>query len=177
MRKHHRALISLGSNIEREKNLPQAVKFLEQHPDVRVERVSSVYDTDAVGPEPQPRFSNAAVLVWTSLTPGELRDALRQLEAEMGRVRSADKYAPRPIDLDLILYDDYVGKVGAAPLPDPDLVHYPHIAVPAAEIAPDWRHPVSGEPLAAIARRVVQGRGGVQLVVVDQGARCNKSSD
>ena len=72
----------------------------------------------------------------------------------MGRVRSADKYAPRPIDLDIVLYDDFVGDVEGSPIPDPDLLRFAHIAVPCAAIAPGWVHTVSGQTLQTISTGV-----------------------
>ncbi len=79
-----------------------------------------------------PDFLNLALLVTTSLEAGELKEkVLRPLEAQLGRLRSADKNAPRPIDLDIIIFDDL--------LLDPNLLLYAHRAVPVAEILPDYR--------------------------------------
>lgn len=151
----HRALILLGSNIERERNMPAALTALAAHPEWALRAVSSIYESAAVGGKgPQPVFANAAVLLETGREVSALRAALRQLEAAQGRVRTGDKYAPRPIDMDIVLFDDFVGAVEGSEIPDPDLLRFPHVIVPCAEIAPDWPHPVSGSVLAEIAQRI-----------------------
>ncbi|MCL4834022.1 MAG: 2-amino-4-hydroxy-6-hydroxymethyldihydropteridine diphosphokinase [Caldilineaceae bacterium] len=153
--RQHRALILLGSNIDRERNIPLALAKLAAHPALALVAASSVYESPAVGGSgPQPVFSNSAALLETGQDATELRRILREIEAEMGRVRSIDKYAPRPIDLDIILYNDFVGTVAGSPLPDPDLLRFPHIAVPCAEIAPGWVHPQTKETLAAISQKM-----------------------
>jgi 2-amino-4-hydroxy-6-hydroxymethyldihydropteridine diphosphokinase len=154
----HRALILLGSNIDRERNIPQAVQMLSSHPALRLLASSDLYESAAVGGTgPQPRFSNSAALVETGLAPAALRDTLREIEAALGRVRIADKYAPRPIDLDIVLYDSFVGDVAESRIPDPDLLRFAHIAVPCAEIAPDWVHPATGQTLQEISTGVDSG--------------------
>ncbi len=151
-----RVLITIGTNVARETNLVRAVRGLASYPGVRVVAVSPVYEGPAVGgTRPQPPFYNAAALLETELTPDELREALRLLEAGLGRVRSADKFAPRPIDLDIAFFGDRVFDLAGRHIPDPDVLRYPHLAVPLADIAPDWRHPETGQTLAEI---VVQQR-------------------
>lgn len=158
----HRALVLLGSNIERERNIPAALAALSAHPQVALLAVSSVYESAAVGGNgPQPVFANAAVLLETELGAGALRAALREMEAAQGRVRTADKYAPRPIDMDIVLFDDFVGGVEGSEIPDPDLLRFPHVIVPCAEIAPAWPHPIIGSTLAEIGQGV--GDRGLQL--------------
>jgi 2-amino-4-hydroxy-6-hydroxymethyldihydropteridine diphosphokinase len=148
----HSALILLGSNIDRQRNLPAAIERLRADDGIDVVAVSSVYESEAVGGKgPQPIFANAAVEVQTALSAYELRLRLRQIEADMGRQRSEDKYAPRPIDLDIVLFDDMVAEVEGSIIPDPDIERFAHVAVPLAEIAPDRCHPVSGRTLHAIS--------------------------
>jgi 2-amino-4-hydroxy-6-hydroxymethyldihydropteridine diphosphokinase len=154
-------LISLGSNIEKEVNLPAAIALLRQHPDILVLAVSPLLESGAIaadgGRAAQPAYHNAAVRAETTLTPEELRAALRDIEARLGRVRSADKFAPRTIDLDLSFYGSVIaadGSVAAAdgkPLPDPDVLRFAHVAIPLAAVAGEWVHPATGETLAAIA--------------------------
>ena len=150
-----RAFISLGSNIDPEKYLPLAVKRLEELGPLI--GVSMVYQNPAIGPSPAPIFLNAAALVETDLTAGEIRDRLRRIEADLGRIRTADKYAPRVIDLDLCLLGSQVVETPELKLPDPDVLTRPHLAVTLAELAPDFPHPVTGEPLGAIAERLRPG--------------------
>jgi 2-amino-4-hydroxy-6-hydroxymethyldihydropteridine diphosphokinase len=147
----HRALILLGSNINRYQNLPAAIHRLVNDPDLVVDRVSGVYESAAVGGEgEQPIFSNAAVAAWTDLMPAVLRQRLRSIETAMGRVRVADKFAPRPIDLDIALYDDLIANVDGSEIPDPDIERHAHVALPLAEIAPNVIHPINGRTLRSI---------------------------
>jgi 2-amino-4-hydroxy-6-hydroxymethyldihydropteridine diphosphokinase len=151
----HSALILLGSNIDRQRNLPAAIERLYAESQIRVVGVSSVYESEAVGGKgPQPVFANAAVDVETALSAHELRRRLRQIESEMGRQRSQDKYAPRPIDLDIALFDDLVADVDGSIIPDPDIERFPHVTVPLAEIAPQRRHPISGRTLQTISEEL-----------------------
>lgn len=148
----NRALICLGSNIRPEENLRRVIDRLAAALDVVA--VSSLYASPARGAPGSPPFLNAAVAVDTELEPHELKfDLLRALEAEFGRVRSADRNAPRPIDLDLVLFADRVidDAEGGLEIPDPDIETSPHVALPLAEIAGPFHHPVLGTTLAEIA--------------------------
>ena len=145
-----RAVISLGSNVDPERNLPTAFARLRHQPDLTVIAQSPCYRSAAVGGG-GPDFLNAAALVDTRLSPSDLRAALKTIEASMGRVRTSDRFAPRPIDLDLILYAGFAGEVEGTTIPDPDMARYAHLAVPAADVAPDWEYPVPGSPLKTIA--------------------------
>ncbi len=148
-----RVFVALGSNIDAEHNLPEAVRRLGQH--CHLLAVSPVYETAPVGKTDQPNFLNAAALVETDLTAPELkRQVLERIEQALGRVRTADKNAPRTIDLDIALFGDQVIEVGHRHIPDPDLLQYAHIAVPLADLAPQLSHPETGETLSTIARRL-----------------------
>jgi 2-amino-4-hydroxy-6-hydroxymethyldihydropteridine diphosphokinase len=146
-------LVALGSNIDSEHNLAESVLRLSWH--CRLVAVSPVYETVPVGKTDQPNFLNAAALIETQLTASELKaQVLQVIEQELGRVRTADKNAPRTIDLDIALFDNQILDVGARHIPDPDVLRYPHVAVPLADIAPRWRHPETGETLQEIAQRL-----------------------
>jgi 2-amino-4-hydroxy-6-hydroxymethyldihydropteridine diphosphokinase len=152
--------ILLGSNIEKERNLPEAVRLLVSFD--RVVAVSSVYETAPVGLEDQPHFLNAAVQIETELPATEFRQqVLAEVERRLGRVRTADKNAPRTIDADLILFNDEVFDLDDTHhIPDPELLEFPHIAVPIAELAPDMPHPETGERLNFLAAKLaVQPNG------------------
>ena len=134
----------LGSNIQPERYLPQAVSLLGEQ--ISILRVSPVWETPAVGAE-GPNFLNAALLARTSLDPQSLKtEVLRPLEARLGRVRSADKYAPRNIDIDPVAWN-------GLPLDD-DLWRYAHVAVPVAELLPAIWSEERDEPLAQAAQRL-----------------------
>lgn len=150
----NRAYLALGSNIDPRRNLTRAVALLAAAG--RVRSVSRVWETAPVGRTDQPPFLNAAVLLETELAPEALKEGvIADLEARLGRVRDpADRNAPRTIDVDIVLWNDRVGEILGRPVPDPDLLRHAHVAVPVAELDPELPHPVSGEPLAAIARRL-----------------------
>lgn len=159
MSNKHRVAVILGSNIDREHNLPVAVRLLGQA--TNIVGLSTVYETTAAGPHKQPNYFNAVVLMETHWTPAELKDGLlTMVEQRLGRRRTDDKYAPRTIDLDIVLYDDMAGQYIPADgrprhIPDPDLLRYPHSAVPVAELLPELNHPESGESLRSIADRLL----------------------
>lgn len=151
--------ITLGSNVEPVANLRRAVAMLSQNRHLVLRAVSSVYESPAVNAaggfaEEQPRFLNAAALLESDghYSPLQIKyNMLRFMELCLGRERSADKYAPRPIDLDLVLHGDAVIARPVLMLPDPDILTRAHVAQPLAELAPDFVHPLTGQTLAAIA--------------------------
>lgn len=146
-----RALVALGSNIAPERNLPAAAARLAGTPGIEVLKASGVYESLPVGRPGDPCFLNAALLVETTLSPGALREEFRRVEAELGRVRGADRYAPRPIDIDLAAFEGFEGKVGRSIVPDPDILLRAFLALPLAEVAPDWVHAAAGRTLSEIA--------------------------
>ncbi|MFN2250987.1 MAG: 2-amino-4-hydroxy-6-hydroxymethyldihydropteridine diphosphokinase [Anaerolineae bacterium] len=157
-------LLALGSNIEPRRNLSQALALLSLQLDITA--VSSVYETKPVGGAPQPAYLNAAVLARSDTAPERLKHGLlRPIEARLGRVRSADRYAPRTIDIDIALYGDLVcvDEKAGLEIPDPEIELQAHLAVPLAEVAPDLVHPVSGRTLTDIAEQF-QGRPEVRRV-------------
>lgn len=143
-------LVALGSNIEPEANLVAAAAELAAS--VEVVAVSSVWESAPVGAPGTPPFLNAVVRVRTAMGPRTLKfGLLRPLERRLGRRRSRDRNAPRPIDLDLVLYGDRRCSAPDLTLPDPDLTTRAHVAVPAAEVAPEASVPGSADPLAVVA--------------------------
>jgi len=146
------AAIALGSNLEsrfgdRDANLQEAVRRIEALGEVR--RVSSFYDTEPVGYLAQPRFLNGAVVLETELKPVELMRGLLSVERAMGRERraiakGATFKGPRVIDLDLLLYGDWVMWSEELMLPHPAMAERRFVLEPLAEIAPEWVHPVLG---------------------------------
>jgi 2-amino-4-hydroxy-6-hydroxymethyldihydropteridine diphosphokinase len=137
------AYISLGSNIEPERNLPLALPALGRIGNLR--QVSQVYESEAVGPSGQPAFLNAAVRIDVEEDEEQLLARLRAVEAELGRVRTGDKFAPRTIDLDLVAMEHYL---------DPDVATRAYLAVTLAEIAPQLRVGRDGEPIGSVAERL-----------------------
>ena len=141
----HQACLLLGSNIEPEQNIPRAVDLLKEK--LAILQVSSIWESASVDCC-YPDFLNMAVLASTILDAPQLKEQiLRPSEAQMGRVRTDDKNASRPIDFDIILFD---GK-----LLDPALWQHVHQAAPVAELFPDLRS-VTGESLKDVATRLAQ---------------------
>jgi 2-amino-4-hydroxy-6-hydroxymethyldihydropteridine diphosphokinase len=148
--RRHLAYLLVGSNIDKERNIARAVELLAEA--VPIKAVSSVFETVPAGNAHQESFLNAAVIIETDLSPQELkRTVLAVIEDRLGRRRTADKNAPRTIDLDVVLFDHEVGDVGGRPIPDPGLLTRAHVAVPLSQIAPDYVHPVTGQSLREIA--------------------------
>ena len=161
-----KAVVAMGSNIEKERNLPEAIRLLRRAPHITVERVSRFYESPSVGgPEDAPDFFNAAALICTELGPLELRAALRQIERELGRERTEDPNAPRTIDLDLAYFGDTELDVDGWVLPDPMAGTTPHVAIPIAEVAPDWVHPSDGRTTKEIAEQIGPGNVGVVMAI------------
>lgn len=147
----NRVLISLGSNIDPGRNLPLAVRRLAMR--CHVLDASPVYETEPVGTTDQANFLNAAILIETELTAADLKvEVLHTIEQELERVRAEDKNAARTIDLDISLFNDEVLEVGERHIPDPEILEYAHIARPLADLAPDYRHPETGQTLLEIAQ-------------------------
>jgi 2-amino-4-hydroxy-6-hydroxymethyldihydropteridine diphosphokinase len=159
-------LITLGSNIDPETNLPRAVFILRQNHHLVVRSVSRVYESapinaaGQIAPD-QAQFLNAAVLIETDYySPFSLKyNVLRFVEKCLGRARTADEFAPRSLDLDIALYADRVIDDPHLTVPDPDILTRAHVALPLADVAPEWVHPVSGQTLAQIAARWTDAPG------------------
>lgn len=135
------AYLSLGSNIEPEKNLPEALRRLSSI--VEIGSTSSVWKTPSIGYE-GPDFLNAVVCVSTDLDAHSLKeDHLCRIEEEMGRVRFINKNAPRTIDLDILLFNDQVLDVM--------LFQFDHLLLPLAELVPNLRETVDSPPISEIA--------------------------
>jgi 2-amino-4-hydroxy-6-hydroxymethyldihydropteridine diphosphokinase len=145
------AFISIGSNIEPAKNYMEALGRLARLGTVK--HASAVYQTPPVGGQGS-NYMNGAVLLGTSLGAVELKQMLKRIEAEMGRVRTADRNAPRTIDLDLVLYNqDRIDEPGLR-VPDPLILTRFFLAQTLSEVSADYVHPTTGEPLREIAARL-----------------------
>lgn len=139
--------IGLGSNTKPEQNLREAVHLLSQQ--VTIIKASAVYETAPIGGEGR-NYLNAVVELKTDLNPADLKtQVLKNVENQLGRTR--DSSGDVTIDLDILLFNDELYDLGKRQIPDPGILKYPHIAIPLAEIAPDLRHPITGQSLTDIA--------------------------
>lgn len=136
-----RVYVSIGSNIDRDRNIALALRLLEAS--FGGLQRSSVYESAAVGFDSDP-FYNLVVGFETGDTPREIQDVLHCIEEASGRVRTTGLSA-RTLDLDLLLYDDLVTVAEGLTLPRPDITRYAFVLGPLAELAGERRHPVTGE--------------------------------
>lgn len=142
--------ISIGSNIEPEKNIRKALDLLRRR--VRITGVSTFYRSGALGRPDQPQFYNGVIRLETDIPSEELKySVLRKIEDETGRVRSEDKYAPRTIDLDILIYGGCVIESASITVPDPDIIDRPFLAIPLFELAPDMIIPGTGKSIRRIS--------------------------
>jgi 2-amino-4-hydroxy-6-hydroxymethyldihydropteridine diphosphokinase len=145
--------IALGSNLGDSKSiLIGALDQLHHSADVTLVDHSSLYQTAPVGP-PQPDYLNCCAMLRTALSPQAMMERLLTVEANFGRVRQ-ERWGPRRLDLDLLLYDDAVVKTEMLEVPHPRMRERAFVLVPLAEIAPDWIDPVSGCAIADLVKTV-----------------------
>ena len=131
----------VGSNLgDREFLIRKAVEAMRDLPRTLVVRVSSLYDTEPVGEVDQPAFLNAVVWLETTLEPRELLWQLLLIEKRMGRVRS-QRWGPRPIDLDLLFYDDETITEPDLTVPHPEAHRRAFVLLPLQELDPEFVHP------------------------------------
>lgn len=150
--------LSLGTNLgERLDNLATARAMLS--PDVRVEKLSSVYETAPWGYSDQANFYNQVLLGKTMLTPLRLLNKLKRIEKMMGREQTF-RYGPRVIDLDILFYESRIINTKRLQIPHPRLQERAFVLVPLVEIAPDFVHPQLGLTVQALLDQV--DKGGVQ---------------
>lgn len=130
--------LSIGSNIEREKHIRAGVHALKKQFGHIV--LSSVYESDAVGFDGQP-FLNLIAAFETDLTPTQVDTILDYIEKENGRTSEQKKFNPRTLDLDLVLYGDYISQDPGLEIPRGEITRYAFVLEPLAEIAGNLEHP------------------------------------
>lgn len=175
-------LIALGSNLPGPWGTPletvsRALHVLDER-GVVVIRCSSGYRTAAYGDQGQPDYINAVVQISSTLPPAALLMRLHRIERMAARSRG-ERWGARTLDLDLLDWNGRVsgggrengrpGDLGYKPisLPHPGILKRPFVAIPLAEIAPDWHHPVTGETATMIARRTARLAAGAVLETVE----------
>jgi 2-amino-4-hydroxy-6-hydroxymethyldihydropteridine diphosphokinase len=137
--KQETVFLSLGSNLgNRAANLRGAIAALAEA-DLRVNKISSFYETEPVDYLDQPWFLNCVVEAETSLAPMDLLYALRKIESQLGSKKEFAK-GPRLLDIDILLYDDLAVELPELQIPHPSMLQRNFVLAPLAEIAPDLKH-------------------------------------
>ena len=133
--------LGIGSNVgDRIHFLTEAVRKLRATPSTRVVKISSVYETEPVGVKNQNDFLNAVVLVHTSMGVADFHSRIKLIEKEIGRVER-NRWGPREIDIDILLYGDRVINETVMTIPHAEMVNRRFVLQPLAEIAPGTVHP------------------------------------
>lgn len=139
--------IAIGSNLgEPLKQAYQAIEALNAIPYSRVTKISTIYRTKPLGPQDQNDFLNLAVLLETELEPEALLDHTQRIELELGRVRKAERWGPRTLDLDIMLFGNNVIQTARLTVPHYGLKEREFMLYPLSDIAPDLTFP-DGEAL------------------------------
>ncbi|GAB4381380.1 MAG: 2-amino-4-hydroxy-6-hydroxymethyldihydropteridine diphosphokinase [Elainellaceae cyanobacterium] len=149
----HLAAIAMGSNLgDSYSILRSALAVISETPNISLQAQSSIYRTVAVGP-PQPDYLNACIIISTALDPEALLDRLLEIEAQFGRVRH-ERWGPRLLDLDLLLFDDLVVRLPQLTVPHPRMSERAFVLVPLNDVAPHWVEPISGKAIAELVQQV-----------------------
>ncbi|EGT0639763.1 MULTISPECIES: 2-amino-4-hydroxy-6-hydroxymethyldihydropteridine diphosphokinase [Citrobacter] len=141
--------IAIGSNLASPlEQVNAAIQAIGEIPDSRIMAVSSFYRTPPLGPQDQPDYLNAAVALDTALTPEELLNHTQRIELQQGRVRKAERWGPRTLDLDIMLFGDEVINTERLTVPHYDMKNRGFMLWPLFEIAPDLHFPDDNQSLA-----------------------------
>jgi len=147
------ACIGIGSNLgDRQAHCQDAINRLRTA-GCTILKVSSFIETEPWGLSNQPPFLNGAVLIETGLTPHELLKLLLSIESDLGRIRT-ERWGPRTMDLDILLYDNVILRSEALSIPHPHLHERTFALEPLAEIAPDMIHPVLNKTLVSLLQEL-----------------------
>lgn len=145
----NQAYLLTGGNMgDRRENLSKAFDYINEECGLVI-NASSIYETAAWGKNDQPSFLNQVVKIETALTPLQLLKTILAIEKKIGRVR-LEKYGPRIIDIDILLFNDEVHQLPALKIPHPQLPNRRFVLVPLAEIAPFFMHPVLKKTIAEL---------------------------
>ncbi len=155
-RSWHQVYLSVGSNLgDREKYIRDGIDQLSVNPQVQVQRVASLIETKPYGGVEQGDFLNTAVKLRTLLTPLELLKLLHDIEDRAGRTRE-EHWGPRTLDMDILFYDKLVYEDDNLVLPHVDMENRYFVLKPLSELAPNFRHPISGQTVLQMLEALPQ---------------------
>jgi len=151
----HKVYLGLGSNLgDREDMLNRAIQLLDSHKFIDVEKRSVFIESEPSGTGPQPKYLNGVCRITTILSPEELLYETQMIEKVLGRTTKSD-YAPRPIDIDILLYDDVVMVTDQLIIPHP-LMHERHFVLkPLSDMDPHVEHPILNQSIQSLYTHVI----------------------
>ncbi len=154
----HIVFLALGSNLgDRIEHCQTALQYINNISETTILKKSEWFDNPALGKsEDDPDFINSVVQIETSLNPEDLLEKLQGIEKEMGRPHSQARWAPRIIDLDILLYDDIVVDLPTLQIPHPEMIKRVFVLKPLCDIDPNIIHPVVKETAQELLERLEQ---------------------
>lgn len=148
------AYIALGANLGNPlKQAHDAIEAIKQLPQTQILQISPFYRSKPLGPQNQPDYLNAVIKLTTLLSPTTLLSVLQRIEKQLGRVRKANRWGPRTLDLDILLYDKLIINSENLIIPHYDMQHREFVLYPLFDIAPELILP-DQTPLAELIKLV-----------------------
>lgn len=161
MNNYIEAGLSLGTNLgDRIGYLREATAKIGQIPGIEIVAQSPIYETEPVGVKPEYQhlaYLNAALVLSITISPDELSEAIHQIETDMGRSRGNDRYAPRPIDIDILYVGQFVRQTAELTLPHPEWAHRRFVLQPLADIRPHLQLPGVSADIQTLLAQLPKG--------------------
>lgn len=150
-----RVFIGVGSNEgDRLEMISKAASALATHSGIQVKQIAPIAETEPIGGPPQGLYLNTVIEIETTIEPEPLLDCLQEIERSLGRLRDQARWSARPMDLDLLLYDDRVLTTHRLIIPHPSIHLRRFVMEPLAQLAADLPHPVLKDSIATLLERL-----------------------